>query len=329
MRKYVKGALALGAAGALTIAGVAAAAAAAPAAPRGHQHGGRTATPIKLAVVIFQENVSFDHYFATYPHAANTDGQPFPAKPDPQNVNGLTPVLLTSSPNTAQPQRLGPAQAMTCDQGHGYTAEQKAFDSGLMDAFVQNTNNSSCSPPLYSAPGLVMDYYDGNTVTAMWNYAQRFSMSDNSYNTEFGPSTPGALNLVSGHTSGAVPLNADGSVDTAPQSAVVAQNAQHVGTIIGDPDPFLDDCSNHARPTVQLSGPNVGDMLNAKGVSWGWFEGGFEPTTTTTGTAVCGSKHAASDGVAQPDYIPHHTQLAYYHSTANLHHVAPAAVAES
>ena len=35
-----------------------------------------TATPIKHLVVIFQENVSFDHYFATYPKAANPDGEP-------------------------------------------------------------------------------------------------------------------------------------------------------------------------------------------------------------------------------------------------------------
>ena len=44
-------------------------------------HGPQTATPIKHVVVIFQENVSFDHYFGTYPHAANTSGQPFPARP--------------------------------------------------------------------------------------------------------------------------------------------------------------------------------------------------------------------------------------------------------
>jgi phospholipase C len=31
-------------------------------------------TPIKHVVVIFQENVSFDHYFGTYPQAANTSG---------------------------------------------------------------------------------------------------------------------------------------------------------------------------------------------------------------------------------------------------------------
>ena len=47
-----------------------------------------------------------------------------------------------------------------------------------------------------------MGYYDGNTVTALWNYAQHFAMSDNSFGTNFGPSTPGALNLISGQTNG-------------------------------------------------------------------------------------------------------------------------------
>ena len=56
--------------------------------------------------------------------------------------------------------------------------------------------------PDIGKPGLVMDYYDGNTVTGLWNYAQHFAMSDNSYDTMFGPSTPGALNLVSGQTHG-------------------------------------------------------------------------------------------------------------------------------
>ena len=47
-----------------------------------------------------------------------------------------------------------------------------------------------------------MDYYDGNTVTALWNYAQHYAMSDNYYDTTFGPSTPGALNLISGNDGG-------------------------------------------------------------------------------------------------------------------------------
>ncbi len=49
-----------------------------------------TTTPIKHVVVIFDENVSFDHYFATYPHATNPKGVPaFKAKDDTPRVNNL------------------------------------------------------------------------------------------------------------------------------------------------------------------------------------------------------------------------------------------------
>jgi phospholipase C len=42
-----------------------------------------TTTPIEHLVVIFQENVSFDHYFATYPVALNPPGEPrFHARDD-------------------------------------------------------------------------------------------------------------------------------------------------------------------------------------------------------------------------------------------------------
>ena len=47
-----------------------------------------------------------------------------------------------------------------------------------------------------------MGYFDGNTVTALWHYAQHFAMSDNAYTDTYGPSTPGALEVVSGQTNG-------------------------------------------------------------------------------------------------------------------------------
>jgi phospholipase C len=44
---------------------------------------GATATPVKHVVVIFQENESFDHYFATYPVALNPPNEPaFWAEPN-------------------------------------------------------------------------------------------------------------------------------------------------------------------------------------------------------------------------------------------------------
>src|SRR5690349_14823343 len=67
----------------------------------------RTATPIKHLVVIFQENASFDHYFATYPHARNAPGEPrFDAPYPAPKINGLSPRLLTHNPNLRQPFRL-------------------------------------------------------------------------------------------------------------------------------------------------------------------------------------------------------------------------------
>ena len=86
---------------------------------------------------------------------------------------------------------------------HDYTPEQQAFDGGLMDKFVEFTSAYAGQKDCDSNG--VMAYFDGNTVTALWNYAQNFAMSDNSFDTTFGPSTPGALNLISGNTHGATP----------------------------------------------------------------------------------------------------------------------------
>src|SRR5215467_4392776 len=138
--------LALAAVGA-AVALLPATAVAAGAGPTGAQ---ATSTPIKHLVVIFQENVSFDHYFGTYPKAANTSGQPFHAAKDTPKVNNLanTPGvggngnLLTNNPNQdangnqVNPRRLNPAtigDILTCDQDHGYSAEQMAFNGGKMD----------------------------------------------------------------------------------------------------------------------------------------------------------------------------------------------------
>ncbi len=279
-----------------------------------------TATPIQHVVVIFQENVSFDHYFATYPKAKNPAGEPsFRASANTPSVNGLlTNSLLYHNPNSANPFRLDRSQNYTCDQNHDYGPEQAAFDGGLMDKFVETVGVGGTGCPDYGlGPKLVMGYYDGNTVTAVWNYAQHFSMSDNSYGTTFGPSTPGAINLISGQISGVDLAHTKGDLT----GTVVADSD------IGDADPYYDDCSGST--TFAMTGTNVGDLLNAKGVTWGWFEGGFAPTTPATGSspAVCGAKTPNVGGALVTDYSPHHEPFQYYASTANPHHLPPSSIA--
>src|SRR5436309_15585030 len=97
-------------------------------------------TPVKHLVVIFQENVSFDHYFATYPVAANPEGEPaFAARPSTPAVNGLGDDLLTNNPSAAAPFRLSRSPAVTCDHDHGYTHGQQAMNGRLMDKFIEFT----------------------------------------------------------------------------------------------------------------------------------------------------------------------------------------------
>jgi phospholipase C len=289
-------------------------------------------TPIKHVVVIFDENISFDHYFGTYPHALNPPGEPsFTALPGTPGVNGLNDGLLTNNPNEYQPQRLDPSQALTCDQNHGYAAEQEAFDGGLMDKFVQKTTGSGCTQSTtldsssYGPAGIVMDYYDGNTVTGLWNLAQHFSLNDNSYSTQFGPSSPGAINLISGQTNGA---EAHGGT-----SSNIAN-----GTLFGDGEPYYDQCSNSTTPlnangtpggvTVSMTGQNIGDLMNAKNVTWGWFQGGFAPSEVKEGRAVCGTAHKNIGGASVTDYVEHHEPFQYYASTSNPDHVAPSSISQ-
>jgi phospholipase C len=216
-----------------------------------------------------------------------------------------------------------------------------------MDKFVQATSRTGTG--CETDGRAVMGYYDGNTVTALWNYAQHYAMNDNSFGTNFGPSTVGALNLVSGQTgNGQLALTfAKGQVATFMPV-----------TVTGDPDPALDDCGADAggtvtgKATVQMTSRNIGDLLNQRGVTWGWFQGGFAPTSaavvnpdgSTKTPATCNTPHiqhqfgtppvlvvpnptinpGADIHTSTPDYVPHHEPFQYFASTRNPHHTRPA-----
>jgi phospholipase C len=311
-----------------------------------------TATKIKHLVVIFGENVSFDHYFGSYPKAANNAGEsPFVAQPNTPTPNNLvTPLdptnkfaaltgvdLMGANPTAANttngtgatnPFRFGPTQAATQDMGHNYKPEQQASNAGKMDLFPAFVGTAGPPPGLDAGPqittGAVMGFYDGNTVSALWAYAQDYALNDNSWTTTFGPSTPGAINLISGQTNGFAKTNHQPFGAT---HAVADGNGDF--SLIGDADPLGDVCSTGADQ-VTMAGKNVGDLLSAANVSWGWFEGGFDLTITnangTTGCARQTNQTVPAGAYSSADYIPHHQPFQYYASTANPAHWRPSSV---
>jgi phospholipase C len=288
---------------------------------------------VQHIVVIFQENVSFDHYFGTYPHALNLPGEtPFTALAGTPAVDGLSQTLLLNNPNfkntlngagAANPFRLSPLNASTADQDHSYNQEQLAFHGGAMDLFPRSVGAAD-APNLGSGiaatTGLTMAYYDGNTATAMWNYAQHYAMSDRFFGTTFGPSALGAINLISGQTNGVVnDGNADGSI-------VADGNGGY--SLIRNAGPLNDVCSDSSGATVHMTGRNVGDLLNEAGVTWGFFHEGFDiSVTNSNGTTGCRRSNLSAVTRQTPlDYTAFLDPFQFYASTANPLHQRPSSV---
>jgi phospholipase C len=84
-------------------------------------------------------------------------------------------------------------------------------------------------------------------------------------------------------------------------------------------------CSTTSGETLSFSGKNVGDLLTAANVTWGFFEGGFD-LTVVNANHTTGCKRSTTSTVTatnKADYIPHHQPFQYYASTANPKHLRP------
>jgi phospholipase C len=306
---------------------------------RSAQDAAPTTTPIKHLVIIFNENVSLYHYFATYPNASNPLGEPaFTAAHATPSVDNLANAhLLRGNPNftntangadAAEPFRLDRTQANTADQNHAHTAEQQAYNGGKADLFPKFTGKgTSGGVGAFGTEGQVMGYFDGDTVTAMWHYAQHFAMSDSAYTDTYGPSTPGALGVIAGQTNGLRPVATTKKPSTLAAVSYYINDGQGGVTMINDVDPGYDACSVPADQGM-MTGKNIGDLLNDAGITWGGFMGGFNlRTKNANGTTGCKrSTDSAIVGAKVVGYIPHHNWFQYYESTANPTHARPSSI---
>ncbi|MHB9018833.1 MAG: phospholipase C, partial [Burkholderiales bacterium] len=205
----------------------------------------------------------------------------------------------------------------------------QAYNTGLLDLFPKYTGAATTGGVgAFGTTGQVMGYYDGNTVTALWNYAQHFAMSDNAFTDDYGPSTPGALEVVGDPTNGMQLVVSNKAPFTLSAYSYYINDGQGGYTLINDQDPGYDACSNTSNQ-VMLSGKNIGELLNARNVTWGGFMGGFNlQATNANGTTGCG-RSTYSDVVRQivTDYIPHHNWFQYDSHTANPTHARPSSIA--
>lgn len=162
---------------------------------------------VKYLFVIYQENRSFDSYFATFPGADGLYSQPVGQTP-----GYYQPIINTDgSVSLIHPFRIGPDQfaADTDDIDHSHSRIVTKMDvvggSSLMDRFavVEEVKYAPHGNPSLKAKQfgeLAMAYEDCDTIPVLWRYANRFVLFDHVFQTITGPSTPGNLAIIAAQT---------------------------------------------------------------------------------------------------------------------------------
>jgi phospholipase C len=259
--------------------------------------------PINHIVYIIQENVTFDHYFGTYPGA---DGIPANLKLAfrPGETPQVTPFHLnkTSIPH---------------DLNHSWQAAQLAYDNGKMDGFLwaewpqalryywkgevpqidpaaikpvpglpakggpmfnNNVLNGQLvgkrprSAPKGKPPAWVLNtlsYYDYHEIPNYWEYARRYTLCDRFFSSLTGPTEPNHL------------------------YSVAAQS----GGLVNNPGP------NIARKQGIYNFKTVPDLLQNKGISWKYYDEKPNPRAHSLSNPLPGFKSFAPDSAQMKNLV--------------------------
>ncbi len=338
---------------------------------------------IKYVFVLFQENRSFDFYFGSYPGAngiyRNADGSP--ASPAGYNqpfvtssgqVTTIHPFKIPNSVTDVNGNQvlLYPADIASVDHSHTGLNRSLHYVNGVAqnDGYaldnegVQVVNGvPSVTPTLASSQmgELVMGHIDCDVAGFMWNYADRFTLFDNFFDTVIGPSTPNAIAMISGQTG-------ETQWVEHPDQGSNVLNSNMSLPVVGDPDPYwgsaltlnnpiqqpepghtASPAANLTFATLPLSfmGNQINsitaqdlnpafDLIDVQGdiekiaahrqslINWGWYQQGYDEEPNQTPPIGPNTP----DGAAGGDYIAHHNAPQYFGylannpaETANLH----------
>lgn len=242
---------------------------------------------VEHIIVISLENHSFDNLFGDFPGAEGR-AQAKPGNTIQRDRNGkafatLPPVMDTRQrppvPDTRFPADLPnapfsigqyvAADEKTGDLVHKFYQQIDQIHGGRMDRFAAVSD----------AGALIMGYYDGSKL-GLWDYARRYTLLDHFFAGAFGGSMLNHFWLVCACAP---------RFPHAPEALAVRFNAQgemvHGGSVTPDgfavntvfpqhrPHPAALHGSEKLMPPQSM--PSIADRLEAKGISWAWYAGGW------------------------------------------------------
>ena len=157
----------------------------------------------------------------------------------------------------------------TGDLIHAFYQEQMQINGGAMNRYAQVSN----------AKGLVMGYFD-ISKTYLWRLARQFTLGDAMFHSAFGGSFLNHAFLV---------CSCAFKWPDAPEAIVAKLDAS--GNMVKDgqvsPDGYAINTSRsvYLHPPTDTDPsklvppqtmPHIGDRLDAKGIAWKWYSGGYD-----------------------------------------------------
>lgn len=235
---------------------------------------------VKHVVVIYMENHSFDNLYGQFPGAdglaqarqeniiqLNQADQPYKTLPPIPRSSAFP----TNLPNTYfNIDQYIPADQVTPDVEHRFYQEQLQINGGKMNKYAHYNFTK----------GLAMGYYRTKDIP-LYDLARKYTLCDHFFHSVFGGSFLNHQWLIAA----ASPL-----FPNSPASITAQVDTD--GKLIKDgtvtPDGYAVNTINSinlhpagANPAFlvpTLTGPNIGDRLSDKGISWAWYSGGWDNT---------------------------------------------------
>ncbi len=320
---------------------------------------------VKYVFVLFQENRSFDFHFGSFPGAVGLYSQPAADTPGfyqpfvdtKGKVTTITPFKIPASVTdlAGKTVPLYPADTASVDHSHTGIDRKLDFDAkgvarndgySLDEEGVTIVDGKPSKIPSLEREQfgeLVMAHIDCDTVPFLWNYADRFVLYDNFFDTVIGPSTPNAIAMIAGQSG-------ETQWVKYPQLGSNITTTGQALPVVSDPDPYwgssLDVFSNPQQPepgrtsnpaanltfatlplsfmgmdiqtTTQSDYNPAFDLVdvqsdiqkiatdNVTPINWGWYQQGYD--------------HEPTDGkgpATNNDYIAHHNGPQYFGYISN------------
>jgi phospholipase C len=252
--------------------------------------------------VLVQENHTFDNYFGTYPGANGFSSATSAALNQYDPVSGVTvkPFKVTD------PDELGP------DNDREVTIAKE--DGGVMDKWVSGEvaaeEAGGATPAEAEQDGLTtISYYDCDTIPYLWMYAKNFTLYDNYFQADTGPSTPSNLQVFSSQV---------GQTQYEAHPSEVGSDSTPGVPVLIDDDPAYGP-GNSGQLQIPLDFATMPVLLGGTSDSSIATAGTFDVNTDLTTEAAPGRAPIqwvwAEEGFNAPtthDYVAHHVAPQYF-----------------